>query len=59
MCMYKCPECGWVGVEDEMLKDFTPFSDLEDPERETTHFKCPQCNFYLGAMYPDEDYIII
>jgi len=36
---YKCPECGWIGTEDEMMADF-----FGEPADETwSNWICPEC----------------
>jgi hypothetical protein len=38
---YRCPECGWVGTEDDMLADAMVISD--DGDEAWSNWICPQC----------------
>lgn len=54
---YKCPDCGWVGTEDEMRTSYELiYDDDEDDEivveEEWSNWICPHC----GMWYTLKDY---
>ena len=41
---YKCPECGWIGTEDEMQSDFLGGDD--EMEEIWSDWICPNCGMW-------------
>ena len=51
---YKCPECGWIGTEDEMECDYIPGPPGEEYSEEVwSNWICPKCHMWWQL----EDYI--
>ena len=45
MPKYKCPNCGWIGTENEMEADFFNFTDEEgDYDEVWSNWICPSCD---------------
>jgi len=48
--IYKCPDCAWEGMEDEMKADYS-FNE-EGGDEAWSSWICPKC----GTWYQLEDY---
>ena len=46
---FQCPDCGWVGTEDQMLADATG----SGPDEAWSNWICPQCSTWWRL----EDYV--
>jgi len=42
---YKCPECDWVGTEDEMENNYEEYWDGEEESFTGAMCNCPKCYF--------------
>ena len=51
---YKCPECGWIGTEDEMGADHES-NGLDFDESWSNHI-CPKCDTWHEDL---EEYTIV
>lgn len=46
MNKYKCPECNWIGTEDDMEADYMTYYDEDGiyDDEAWSNWICPSCN---------------